>query len=108
MPRLMGNSAGRKSRDKKYRPVAPQPAGIHDVKKAAASADLSLLRAEETRPRIADHVAPLVDQRTARPVAARAPDRNGGPISGIGDVARLHGVRRIVRVRDRAADDGAG
>src|SRR5262249_30211842 len=72
------------------------------------TASTLVLRAEEPRPRIADHVAPLVVQRLMRPIAARTGDRNGRPIGGISDVARINRIGRIGRVRNRVADDGAG
>src|SRR6266436_1301398 len=67
-----------------------------------------VLRAEEPRPRIADHVAPLVVERTTRPIAARTSDRISPGVGRIGHVARRHRIGRICRVRNRAADDGAG
>src|SRR5712671_3261823 len=92
---------------KKHRPVvANRPA--HSVANRGLAASVLVLRAEEPRPRIADHVAPLVVQRTARPIAARTPDRIGLCVGGIGDVARRHPIGRICRVRNRATDDGAG
>src|SRR5262245_55738120 len=54
------------------------------------AASVRVLRAEEPRPRIADHVAPLVEQRTTRPIATRTTYRIGRGVGGIGDVARLH------------------
>src|SRR5258707_12429586 len=72
------------------------------------TASILVLRAEEPRPRIADHVAPLIVERAARPIAARTPDRISPTVGGIGDVAWRHRIGRIRRVRNRSADDGAG
>src|SRR6266436_6061742 len=66
-----------------------------------------VLRAEEPRPRIADYVAPLVVERTTRPIAARTSDRISPGVGGIGNVAWRHRIGRICRVRNRTADDGA-
>src|SRR6266446_8261702 len=66
-----------------------------------------VLRAEEPRPRIADYVAPLVVERTTRPIAARTSDRISPGVGGIGNVAWRHRIGRIGRVRNRTADDGA-
>src|SRR6266446_3866299 len=71
------------------------------------AASAPVLRAEEPRPRIADHVAPLVVERTARPIAARTPDRISPTVGRIGDVAGLDRIGGICRVRNRAADDRA-
>src|SRR6185436_13826725 len=67
------------------------------------------LRAEEARAAaIADHVAVRVHHRHARPVAARAADRNRARVGPVRYVARLNHIGRPIRIRDRAADDGAG
>src|SRR6516162_1703808 len=60
--------------------------------------------AEKPRPRIADHVTPLVDQRTARPVAARAGDRNRRRIGGVWRIARHHRIGRVCRICNRTPD----
>src|SRR6266478_5882316 len=71
------------------------------------AASILVLRAEEPRPRIADHVAPLIVERAARPIAARTPDRISPTVGRIGDVAGLDRIDGICRVRNRAADDRA-
>src|SRR5262249_30533625 len=71
------------------------------------AASIAMLRAEEPRARITDHVAPLIEQRTARPIAARTPDRIRRCIRRIGNVTRLYRISGICRVRNCAADDGA-
>src|SRR5215470_1105017 len=63
------------------------------------AASVLTLRAEEPRTRIADHVAPLIVQRTARPIATRTSHRIGRRVPGIDDVAGLYRIGRICRVR---------
>jgi len=105
MPRLVVNA-------KNAAPTHPFPVGKEgwgrQMRLRSRLSSLGLaVTAEEPRPRIADHIAPLIVERTTRPIAAWAPDRIRRCVGGIGDVAGLHRIGWISRVRNRAADDGA-
>src|SRR2546425_509093 len=66
----------------------------------------SVFRTEEARAAVAYDVAIGINQRATRPVTAGAADRSSGAVS-IGLIARLNHIGGTVRIRDRAADNGA-